>query len=160
VDILNNREWALVIWFFAFIIFALFSSKMDKVRESFKKLLKAFFVKAIFPTFALMIIYICVVVFALFEIGLWESHQLKNTIIWAVSVGAVSLFKVAAREKKRHLFRNLVLDNLKLVAIIQFVVGVYTFGLIVEILIVPALVINSLIIVTTKNDNTNAGRAC
>jgi magnesium-transporting ATPase (P-type) len=73
VDILNNREWALVIWFFAFIIFTLFSSKMDKIRESFKELLKSFFVKEIFSTFVLMIVYICVVVFVLFEIGLWES---------------------------------------------------------------------------------------
>ncbi|MGA2554381.1 MAG: hypothetical protein ABSF20_06340, partial [Smithella sp.] len=141
MDILNNREWALVIWFFTFIIFMLFSSKMEKMRESFKNLLKSFFVKEIIFTFVLMIIYICLVVFVLFEIGLWESHQLKKTVIWAVSVGAASLFKVAKREKKHHLFRSLVLDNLKLIAIIQFVVGIYTFGLIVEMLIVPASVI-------------------
>jgi len=114
---------------------------MEKMRESFKNLLKSFFVKEIIFTFVLMIIYICLVVFVLFEIGLWESHQLKKTVIWAVSVGAASLFKVAKREKKHHLFRSLVLDNLKLIAIIQFVVGIYTFGLIVEMLIVPASVI-------------------
>lgn len=152
MDILNNREWALVIWSFAFIIFALFSSKMDEIRECFKKLLKAFFVKAIFSTFVLMIIYINVVVFALFKIGLWESHQLKNTIIWSISVGAVSLFKVATRKKKRHLFKDLVLDNLKLVAIIQFVVGVYTFGLVVEILIVPASVILGVMMAKAQTD--------
>lgn len=152
MDILNNREWALVIWFFAFIIFALFSSKMDEIRESFKKLLKVFFVKAIFSTFVLMIIYISIIVFVLFKIGLWESHQLKNTIIWSISVGAVSLFKVATREKKNHLFKDLVLDNLKLVAIIQFIVGVYTFGLVVETLIVPASVILVVMMAKAQTD--------
>ena len=94
LDILNNREWALVIWFFAVIIFASFSSKMDEVRESFKQLFKAFFAKAIISIFVLMFIYIVTVVFALFKIGMWESHQLKNTIIWATSVGVLSLFKI------------------------------------------------------------------
>jgi hypothetical protein len=141
VDILNNRQWALVIWFFAFIIFALFSSRMNEERESFKKLLKVFFVKAIISTSALMIIYTAAIVFVLFKIGLWESHQLKNTIIWAVSVGAVSLFKVATREKKSHIFKDLVLANLKLVAIVQFIVNVYTFGLFIEILIIPVVLV-------------------
>ena len=110
LDILNNREWALVIWFFAFIIFASFSSKMDKVRESVKQLFKAFFVKEIISIFVLMIIYILAVVFALFKMGLWESHQLKNTIIWATSVGALSLFKINSIKKNPHFFKNSVLD--------------------------------------------------
>lgn len=141
MDILNNREWALVIWFFAFLIFASFSKKMDKVRESLKHLFKAFFVKSIVSIFILMLIYIMAVVFALFKIGLWESSQLKNTIIWTTSVGALSLFKINSIKENRQFFKNAVLDNLKLIAIVQFVVGVYTFGLFIEILIVPVLVI-------------------
>jgi hypothetical protein len=155
VDILNSREWALVIWFFIFIIFALFFGKINVIQWSFKKLLKAFFVKAIFFTFALMIIYIGAVVFVLFKIGLWELYQLKNTIIWSISVGAVSLFKIATSEKKHHLFKDLTLDNLRLVAIIQFVVGVYTFGLVVEILIVPFLFILAAMSARLKIDKKN-----
>ena len=111
LDILNNREWALVIWFFAFIIFASFSKKMDKVRESMKHLFKAFFVKGIVSIFILMFIYITTVVFALFKIGLWESHQLKNTIIWAFSVGALSLIKITSIKENPHFFKNLVLRS-------------------------------------------------
>ena len=142
MDILNNREWALVIWFFAFIIYALFSSKMNGMRESFKRLLKGFFAKAIISILALMIIYVGAVVFALFKIGLWETHQLKNTIIWAISVAALSLFKITSIKKERsHFFKDLVINNVKLIAIIQFIVGVYTFGLFIELLIVPASVL-------------------
>jgi hypothetical protein len=149
---LNNREWALVIWFLAFIIFASFSKKMDKVRESFKHLFKAFFVKAIASIFILMLIYIIAVVFALFKIGLWESHQLKNTIIWATSVGALSLFRINSIKEDGQFFKNAVLDNLKLIAIVQFVVGFYTFGLFVEILIVPVLIILGAMLALAKTD--------
>ena len=152
MHILNNREWAIVFWFFTFIIFALSSSKMKKVRESFKQLLKAFFVKAIISTLALMTIYIATVVFVLFKIGLWESNQLKNTIIWAISVGALSLFKINSIKENRHFFKNSVLDNLKLIAIVQFVVGVYTFGLFVELLIVPVLVILGAMLALAQTD--------
>jgi hypothetical protein len=125
---------------------------MKKVRKSFKQVLKAFFVKAIITTLALMIIYITIVVFGLFKIGLWESHQLKNTIIWAVSVGALSLFKINSIKKDPHFFKNSVLDNLKLVAIVQLVVGIYTFGLLVELLLVPVLVILGAMLALAQTD--------
>ena len=141
-DILNNRELALVIWVLAFIIFAVFSSKMNEVRKGIKELFKAFFARSIISIFALMIIYIGIVVFALFKVGLWESHQLKNTIIWTISVAALSLFKTNSINRDRaKFFRDLTLQNVKLVAIIQFIVGVYTFGLFIELLIVPASVL-------------------
>jgi len=140
VDILNNREWALVIWFLIFIFFTIFLPKMKKIRESFKRVLKTFFVKAIITILVLMVIYIIIVVFGLFKIGLWKSHQLKNTIVWAVSVGALSLFKINSIKKDPHFFKNIVLANLKLVAIVQFVVRVYTFSLLIEFLLVPVLV--------------------
>ena len=141
-NILNNREWALVIWVLAFIIFALFSSKMNEVRKGIKELFKAFFARSIISIFAVMIIYIVIVVFALFTVGLWESHQLKNTIIWTISVAALSLFKILSIKKDRtKFFKELAINSVKLVAIIQFIVGVYTFGLVIELLIVPASVL-------------------
>ena len=141
LDILNNREWALVIWFFIFVLFALFSPKMKNVRESFKQVLNAFFVKAIITTVVAMIIYVTLIVFGLFKIGLWDLNQFKDTIIWAIFVGSLSLFKINSIEKDPHFFRNLVLDNLKLTAIVKFVLDFYTFGLFVELMLVPFSVV-------------------
>ena len=152
MDILNNREWALVIWFFIFIIFALFSRKMKKVRESFTQFVKPFFAKKIITTLVLMVIYITIVVFALFKIGLWESHQLKNTLIWAVSVGFLSFFKINSIKEYHRFFKKLVLDNLKLIVIVQFIVGFYTFSLLTELLLVPLLVILGAMAASTQTD--------
>lgn len=153
MGILNNREWALVVWFFVFVIFALISPKIEQVRQAFKGVLRALFVKAIITTLALVIIYITIIILGLTKIGLWESHQLKNTIIWAISVGALSLFKIDSAKKDSHFFRNSVLDNLKLIAIIQFVVGVYTFGFFVELILVPILAVLGAMLAIAKTDD-------
>ena len=152
MGILNNREWALVIWIFVFVIFTLVSPKMGQVRKSFRKVLKAFFVKAIITTLALMIIYITIIILGLAKIGLWESHQLKNTIVWAISVGALSLFRIESAKNDPHFFKNSVLDNLKLIAIIQFVVGVYTFGILVELILVPILAVLGALLAMAQTD--------
>lgn len=99
-----------------------------------------------------MIIYVTIVVFGLFKIGLWESNQLKNTIIWAISVGALSLFKINLIRKDPHFFKNSVLDNFKLIAIVQFIVSIYTFSLLIELLLVPVLVILCTMLVLAQTD--------
>jgi hypothetical protein len=99
-----------------------------------------------------MIIYITIVVFGLFKIGLWESNQLKNTIIWAISVGTLSLFKINLIRKDPHFFKNSVLDNFKLIAIVQFVVGVYTFSFLVELLLIPVLGILGAMLALSQTD--------
>jgi len=100
-----------------------------------------------------MIIYITIIVFGLFKIGLWESNQLKNTIIWAISVGALSLFKINPIKKDPHFFKNSVFDNFKLIAIVQFVVGIYTFNLLIELLLIPVLVMLCTMLVLAKTDD-------
>ena len=100
-----------------------------------------------------MLIYIMIVVFGLFKIGLWESHQLKNTIIWSISVGALSLFKSNSLNKDPHFFKILILDNFKLIVFVQFVVGVYTFGLPIELLLVPVVFILGAMPAGVQTDN-------
>ncbi|MDP8314895.1 MAG: hypothetical protein RAP70_07460 [Candidatus Celaenobacter antarcticus] len=152
MDILNSREWAYVIWFIIFVIFIVLSSKMKKVRESFRSLLKAFFRKKIISILSLMIIYISTVVYILCKLNLWEFHQLKNTIVWFLFVGSVSLFRINSIKKESHFFRNSIIDNLKLVAIIQFIVGFYTFSLFIELLIVPFIVLLAGMIAVSQAD--------
>lgn len=151
MDILNNREWALVIWIFVLILFVLSSQKMGQIREFFKEFIK-FFARPIVTTLALMLIYIAIMVFGLAKLGLWESHQLKNTIIWTISVATLSLFRLESAKKDPHFLKNSVLDNLKLIAIIQFVVGVYVFGFFFELILVPIMTISGALVAIAQRD--------
>ena len=152
MDIFNNREWALIVWAFAVVFFALVSPRMGQVRICSVNLLKALCTKVILRIFASMLVYITVIIYGLFRIGLWESHQLKNTVVWTASVAAVYLFRLESAKNEPSFFRNLIVDNLKLTAIIQFICGVYVFGFIFELIFLPLLVILGGMLAVSQND--------
>jgi hypothetical protein len=140
VDIFNNREIAIALWVMVISVYIFSADKMEEVRESFINLLSAFFVKQIMSVLGLMLIYMSLTVYTMAEVGLWNVDQVKNTVFWGASVGFMSLFKLESIKKDKSFFKHSVLDNLKLLAVIQFIVGVYAFPLWVELLLVPVLV--------------------
>ena len=139
MDIFNNREIAIGLWLLAISIYVFLSPKMVEVKSSFRHLLSAFFVKQIMSVLGLMIVYIIFVIYFLSEMDLWNVEHIKNTVFWCVSVGFMSLFKIESIKKDKSFFKHSVVDNLKLLAILQFIVGVYTFPIWIEILLVPIL---------------------
>ncbi|WP_323176055.1 hypothetical protein [Pantoea ananatis] len=139
MDILNNREIAIALWLLAFSVYIFSSSKMSEVRNAFKDVLAALFVRKIMCILFLMVAYMAIVIHWLYALDLWNFEQLKNTVFWGVSVGFMSLFKLE-KIRKDSFFKHTVLGHLKLLAIIQFIIGVYTFALWVEILLFPILV--------------------
>jgi len=139
LDIYSNRELAAILWVLILIAFVCFSSRMEEVRKASKQVVVTFFVWKIQAVNCLMLIYISISVYFLAELGIWEVGQLKNTLIWTCSVAFMSMFKVEAIKKDRLFFKHAVLDNLKLVAIIQFIIGAYSFSLLTEFLVLPIL---------------------
>ena len=148
MDILNNSEIAFVFWLIVISIFFLSSSKMTKIRNSFKRMLAGLFVRQIISVLFLMVTYMVIIIYWLSELDLWNIEQLKNTVFWCISVGFMSLFQLEKFKMDKSFFKKSVIDNFKLLAIIQFIIGVYTFSLWIEILIVPflALIITMLAI--------------
>jgi len=110
------------------------------------------FVKQILSVFSLIVLYMAFVIYFLSEIDLWNAEQIKNTIFWCVSVGFMSLFKIESIKTDKSFFKNSVIDNLKLLAILQFVVGVYTFPIWIEILLVPVLALISAMLAIAENE--------
>lgn len=152
MDILNDREIAIALWLLAFLAYTLFAPKMAGVRSAFKGVLSAFFAKQIMIVLGLMIAYMSVVIYWLSKIDLWNMEQLKNTIFWCASVGFVSLSKLESIKKDRSFFKHSLINNLKLLAVIQFIVGVYTFPLLVEVMLVPILALISGMLAVSETD--------
>lgn len=152
MDILNNREWALVAWIVVAGLFILFSPKKMHVRKSLRGVIKEFFVRNIISTLTLMLIYIAIMIYGLSRIGVWDFNQIKNTIIWIMSVATISLFRLESTKQDPHFFKNSVLDNLKLIAIIQFVVGVYVFNFVAELILVPIMAIVGAMLAVVQSD--------
>lgn len=152
MDIFNNREIAIGFWLLVISVYVLLSPKMVEVRSSFRHLLSAFSVRQIMSVLGLMVAYMMFVVYFLYEMDLWNTDQIKNTIFWCVSVGFMSLFKIESIKKDKSFFKHSVLDNFKLLAILQFVVGVYTFPIWIETLLVPVLVLISVMTAIAELD--------
>lgn len=152
MDIFNNREIAIGFWLLAISVYVFFSPRMVKVRSAFRNLLSAFFVKKIMLVLGLMIVYMTLAIYFLSEMNLWNVEQIKNTIFWCISFGFMSLFKIESIKKDNNFFKDSVTDNLKLLAILQFVIGVYTFPIWIEILLVPILASISAMLTITESD--------
>jgi len=152
MEVLNNRELSVVIWFSILTVFILCSKKMDVVRVGLKSMISAFFVWQIQSVLLLMVIYMASIIYFLSELGVWDVEQTKNTVIWCVSVGVMSLFKLKSFQKDNGFFKRSVLDNLKLIAIFELVISAYSFPLLIEILLLPLLTFISVLIAFAELD--------
>lgn len=137
MEILNNREWAIVIWLLIVACSFIILPSMKEIRKSFYNLIINFFKPKIFIPIFLMLIYVFLIIFLLWKLNIWDISSLKNTLIWTFSVGFLSFLQLASNKAKQRLFINIIFDYFKLTAIIQFVLGIHTFSLIAELFIAP-----------------------
>jgi len=136
--LLNSREQAIAVWGLIFLIWIL--AKSD-IRIAFWQHIKSFVSpKIVFPLL-IMFTYITVEVWLLAKINLWDLGNLKDTFIWTL-VAVFTLFFQSNEVIVEHgFFRTKIIENLKLAAIVQFVVNLYTFPFLVEFILIPFLII-------------------
>lgn len=125
MNLLNNREIAFALWLIVVAIYLVSSSKMKDARRSFIKLMSAFLSRQIISVLTLLAIYMGVVIYLMSEADLWNIGQIKNTAFWAVAVGFMSLLKLEEIKSDKRFFRRSVTDSFKILAVMQFVAGVY-----------------------------------
>ena len=132
-EIFNNREIATFTWLIVILVLALFQKK---VRNLLPQLLKVFFSKKIMLLISLMFLYVSLMVYFFYKVGFWNISFLKDTILWIFGVAFILLFKA---NEKVDPFKKILLDNLKLVVLLEFIINLYSFSLGVELLIIPFL---------------------
>lgn len=152
MDLLNSREWALVIWLTVIILCITLLPKAIEIKKSLIAVFSAFFDKKLMVVYGLLLIYIMAVVYFLNDVGLWEDHQAKNALVWFFSVGIFSLFQINKIKKDQKFFKRAVLDNLKLTALIQFFVGIYTFHIAIELILLPILSVLAALLAFSQRD--------
>jgi hypothetical protein len=106
-----------------------------------------------------MVGYIYGIVSLLYKFNIWDFGQLKNTIFWGASFGFVSLMKVTKITNDNSYFKQSVLDNIKLLAILQFVIGVYVFPFHIEFFLVPLLFIfGAMSVISASDEKYNSAK--
>jgi hypothetical protein len=148
-DVFNSREIAISIWVFLFLVWS-FTRK--DFRDHFLKLLISFTSGIILIPLVLMVIYNMAVVWSLETLGLWRITQLKHTILWFIFTGLAIAYQITDQTVAQSIKRVLK-NNVKLIIVLEFVVNAYTFPLVVEIILFPALVMIGARTVMAKYDS-------
>jgi hypothetical protein len=145
----TNREIAILVWSIVIIAWLL---SQKSLRSSIVDLLKASV--AITPPILIMFLYVSVIVFTLYINHFWNSTMIKDTTLWVIGGALVMLFSsMKAMEDERHL-RDVVVQNLAFLIIIEYIISQYVFALWIELTLVPVLTLLGMvqIVAATKKD--------
>jgi hypothetical protein len=135
---ITNRELAVAIWIVVFLAWAL---TREDIRRSFGNVLRVLFRRVIALSLILIAVYIYAETRILAFVGVWEESNVKDTIIWGVTVAVVMFINVTKIADDDQFYRKAALDSFKASVILSFLVNLYTFSLPVELLLVPLSVL-------------------
>jgi hypothetical protein len=121
------------VWIGGSLLFAL--TKRD-IRSSVGGLLKLVFTSFFLGGVILAAVaYATVTVLALRQLGYWERDMTRVALLWFIGFALVALF--STKNVDTSYYRHLVLHNLGLAVVVEFVANLYTFPLPVELVLVP-----------------------
>ena len=130
----NSREQALLIWL---AIGLLWCVAIPTIRNGLIGVIRAAMVRPIVLSVVLMLAYIGSMIVVLDFVGLWTFSNTTTTCFWTASVAFVALFRITSMVNTAHYFRNAVINQLKLLAIFEFIINFYVFSIWAELVIVP-----------------------
>jgi hypothetical protein len=134
VELLNNREIAIAVWLLVGLAFA---SSNRPVRKSMVAVLRAFFQPKKYLWLSMMLLYTLGTVAILYATRFWEITLLKGTVFWFFFSGVVLAFSFVISQNNENVFSKVISNNVKVVVILEFLVGSYTFHIAAELVIVP-----------------------
>lgn len=140
IESLSTRELAWATWILIALTACMFSKS---IRSSIVGVIKALFAWKISVTLLAFFVHTALYVFLLFKFGLWDISLLKDTIIWTLGFGFISLMNVNKINDSSY-FKKVLFDTIKWTIAIEFIVNFFTFSLTKELIIVPILVFSAM----------------
>lgn len=134
----SPRELALATWLVVFMVWCL---SQTSIRQSLAGLVGAAVQPILVTLVGLIFAYTAAAVWLLARLDLWELSQFKTTLIWAAFIAIASAGEAIARKDDPRFLWNAFRDNLKLVVLIEFIVSLYTFSYLVELIVLPIVTI-------------------
>jgi|WetSurMetagenome_2_1015567.scaffolds.fasta_scaffold63931_3 hypothetical protein len=148
INALNNREIAVLLWSFVVFLWAL---SIGPVRRSSRDLLKTFFHKKILIPFVMMLCYVLLLVVILERVGFWDISATKDTVLWIVGTALVTFFSLSKVANDEAYFKRAIFDNFKFVLILEFIIALYSFDLVIELILVPIVTVIVLVNVIAES---------
>lgn len=154
MDIFTSREIAIIFWIVIFFVALLF---IKQIRTSILGIIKSAPYSVLLAYFLLFLIYFSSFIYCFYDLGWWDLSNLKDTIIWFVFSGLPIGFSVAQNTFDNSFWKSLVLKNIKLVVLVEFLIDTFTFPLIVEIIMIPIVTVIALLNTVCKQNEESKG---
>ena len=132
----STREVATGIYL-SFFLVLLVSKK--HTRDSVVGLIRAACKKNLVIPFAILIAYSCTLTYLFSRFSFWKNVYIKDIVIWTIFVGVPMCFNAVGMGAESHYFRDTIVDNIKLTALVEFFSGTFTFNFGVELIIQPVI---------------------
>lgn len=132
---INNRDISLGIWLAVLFIWAI---REESVRKAISNLFKVITQRKILVTLILMLVYIYSLVYLLYFFHIWEIGNLKDTIFWLFGSAFVLYVNINRVKEDRYII-NSIIESVKVVVLIEFLVNLYVFSIWIELILVPFL---------------------
>lgn len=136
MQVFSTREIVTIIYIAIIILYVFIN---NKIRSSAIDVLKKASSKKIVIPFLMIIIYACAITISFTYLPFWDWMYLKDIIIWVLFAGVPVCFNAVSKTIDKHYFRNMLIDNLKFVALVEFFTGTFTFNIVVEFILQPVL---------------------
>jgi len=88
-----------------------------------------------------MFSYITLLIFLLIKFNIWDITLLKDTLLWFIFAGFGMLLNINKIQQDDRYFKRLILTNLRLALVLEFIVNLYSFSLFIELILTPFLFI-------------------
>jgi hypothetical protein len=132
---LNNREDAILLWAAGIVGYAVYKDARG-IGSAFWGVSRAFVAPKLLLLFASAALYSAGVVYLLARMDLWHTTSLKETIYWFVGTGVVLAGSGTQAKLNKEFVKQIIGKLLRITLVIEFVVNLYVFPLVVEIVLV------------------------
>jgi hypothetical protein len=135
MDIFSTREIAMVIWSLIFLGAILINKK---IRKSIIDIIRIIFSRSILIPFIVILIYLVILLLLFtFKLGMREYIDLKEVILWVLFSGVPLCYGVVSKIPSKNYFKEIIMDNIRFVILIEFIISTFTFPLKIELVMVP-----------------------
>lgn len=142
LGIFSTREISILIWLT--IIISLILIKKE-TRIAFIDCIKLLFEPKIAIIWFIYCLYYFLITILLTNLSIWKRIYIKDIIIWTILVGMINYFKSITDNDSVFSLRKLIKDNINVTIIVEFIISIFTFDIILELIIAPIATILSLL---------------
>ena len=144
MNILSSREWAIVTWITIYLCITIFVSKVD-----FTGVFKSVFNKKLNILWIMILLYNLFITIVLSYSRYWNNIYIKDIVFWIVFSCVVSTINIFDRKKEKVSFKKIILANVTVSALIEFIISELTLSYCLESIIIGIFIpINFLFLVS------------